>query len=80
MIGAIIGALNGALSLANKFMDRFREQEQQNTGRKLQQADDLKATVEQASHAVKTSEDVRRLSDAELDDELRRDATAGGRK
>ena len=71
MIGTILGILNGAIRLANKAAEYFRKKDDQNTGRKLQQADDLAATVKGATDAQRIREDVNRMSAGDLARELR---------
>lgn len=68
---AIADIISGGIALANKFADYFRKKDDQNTGRKLQVSDEAVAAVKGDVNAQVTAEDVARLSDDDLDRELR---------
>lgn len=71
MIELILGIVKGGIDGFNKWMGRQIKLEDQNTGRKLQNADNLEATAKANADAQNVREDVAAMSDADLDNELR---------
>lgn len=70
-IAAGIKALDKILGITEWFQRRAERKEHRRAGKVEQKAADLAARENQASEANEIDEDVRRLSDADLDRELR---------
>lgn len=70
-MGAILGIINGVISLANKTMAYFTKKDDQNTGRQLQNADNLTANAKADENAAIIEDRNAALSRDALIDKLR---------
>lgn len=68
----LVSLASNALAFATKALGLFRDLGLYFAGKKAQQADDLKATEKQDAQGQQIDTDVRRMSESQLDDELRR--------
>lgn len=73
MIEAALSIVSGLVKAWNNWRAERHDENVANTARTVQVAENLKTTVETSNHDQKNAEDVRRLSDADLDAELRGD-------
>lgn len=70
-MGAYLSIIAGAIKLLNYVSGALQQHHDEMNGRKAQAVDDLKSSVKADQNAAQTRTDVDRLTDAQLDDELR---------